>query len=295
MTPPDELAHKGQAVEEWLDLHFYRPLGIRIARRLLPTRVTADHVTLAATLVGIVAGHLFVYQSARINALGFALFVASDLLDSADGQLARLRGTSTRFGRMLDGIGDSLRFVSLYAHLLIRAIWAGLGWWGVGLVLAALWSHSLQSAAVDFVRNTFLDVGTGEGEADLPEDLPAERPDGWFERVARRLYRMYLRRQEGLFPRTVRLVRATRPGASAAFRTEYRRRQQPLLVACSWIGQNAHFLLLGAAGVAGRPSIFLWVVLTFMNVVLLGLVTTHESNAAELSESLEGRAYAESA
>ena len=32
-----------------------------------------------------------------------------------------------------------------------------------------------------------------------------------------------------------------------------------------------------------------------MNVVLLGLVTTHESNAAELSESLEGRAIAESA
>jgi CDP-alcohol phosphatidyltransferase len=295
MKLPDELAHKGQAVEEWLDLRFYRPLGIRIARWLKPTRVTADQVTLAATLIGVIAGHLFVYQSPHVNALGFALFVLSDLLDSADGQLARLRGTSTRFGRMLDGIGDSLRFISLYAHLLIRVLWAGLGWWGAGLVLAALWSHSLQSATVDFVRNAFLEVGTGKGEADLPEDLPAERPDGWFERAARWLYRMYLRRQEGLFPRTVRLVRASRARASAAFRAEYRRRQQPLLVACSWIGQNAHFLLLGAAGIAGRPGIYLWVVVTFMNVVLLGLVTTHESTAAELSESLEGRVYAESA
>jgi CDP-alcohol phosphatidyltransferase len=295
MKPPDELAHKGQAVEEWLDLHFYRPLGIRIARRLLPTRVTADQVTLAATLIGVVAGHLFVYQSAHVNALGFALFVLSDLLDSADGQLARLRGKSTRFGRVLDGMGDSLRFVSLYAHLLIRVLWAGLGWWGAGLVLAALGSHTLQSATVDFVRNAFLSVGAGKGEADLPEDVSAERPDGWLERLGRALYRRYLRQQEALLPRTVRLVRAARGGVSASFRAEYRRRQQPLLVACSWIAQNAHFLLLGAAGIAGRPGIYLWVVVTFMNVVLLGLVTTHESNAAELSESLEGRAVAESA
>lgn len=295
MTPPDELAHKGQAVEEWLDLHFYRPLGIRIARWLKPTRVTADQVTLAATLLGIVAGHLFVYQSARINALGFALFVVSDLLDSADGQLARLRGTSTRFGRVLDGMGDSLRFVSLYAHLLIRVLWAGLGWWGAGLVLAALASHTLQSATVDFVRNAFLNVGTGKGEADLPEDLPATRPEGWFERMARVLYGMYLRQQEALLPHSARLVRAARGGVSASFRADYRRRQQPLLVACTWIAQNVHILLLGAAGIAGRPGIYLWTTVTFMNVVLLGLVTTHESNAAELSESLEGRAFAESA
>lgn len=295
MTPPDELAHKGQAVEEWLDLHFYRPLGIRIARWLKPTRVTADQVTLAATLLGIVAGHLFVYQSARINALGFALFVVSDLLDSADGQLARLRGTSTRFGRVLDGMGDSLRFVSLYAHLLIRVLWAGLGWWGAGLVLAALASHTLQSATVDFVRNAFLNVGTGKGEADLPEDLPATRPEGWFERMARVLYGMYLRQQEALLPHSARLVRAARGGVSASFRADYRRRQQPLLVACTWIAQNVHILLLGAAGILGRPGIYLWITVTFMNVVLLGLVTTHESNAAELSESLEGRAFAESA
>jgi hypothetical protein len=297
MKPQDELAHKGDAVEEWLDLRFYRPLGIRIARALKPTRVTADQVTLMGTLIGVVAGHLFVYQSARINALGFLLFVVSDLLDSADGQLARLRGTSTRFGRMLDGIGDNLRFVSLYAHLLIRVIWAGMGWWGAGLVLAAAWSHSLQSAAVDFVRNAFLDVGVGKGgEADLPEDLPSEQPDGWFERIAGRFYRDYLRRQETLLPRTARLVRATRVGAAnTAFRAEYRRRQQPLLAACTWLGQNARFLLLGAAGIAGRPSIYLWVTVTLMNVVLLGLVTTHEGNAGELSESLEGRAYAKSA
>ena len=110
--------------------------------------------------------------------------------------------------------------------------------------------------------------------------------------------------QETMF-KAFRAWERFRPGSNArawlltilrnTFINEYRRRQQPLLVACSWIAQNAHILLLGAAGMAGRPGIYLWVVVTFMNVVLLGLVTTHESNAADLWESLEGHAMAESA
>ncbi len=294
MKPQAELAHKGEAVEEWLDLRFYRPLGIRIARALLPTRVSADQVTLAATLLGIVAGHLFFYQSRWVNTAGFALFVLSDLLDSADGQLARLRGTSTRFGRMLDGIGDSLRFVSLYAHLLFRVTWAGLGLPAIGLVLAAAWSHSLQSATVDFVRNAFLHLGAGGGgEVDLTEDVPAEPAEGWFEALAQRLYRDYLRRQAIVLPRSVQLVRLTRDGRmSDAFHAEYRRRQQPLLIGCTWLGQNVHILLLGVAGMVGRPSLYLWTTVTFLNLVLLGLVSAHEANAGALIESRGTGAYA---
>ena len=93
MKPPNDLQHKGAAVEEWIDLHFFRPIGIRIARALLPTGVSADQVTLVvASLIGLVAGHLFVYRDPWLNAAGLALFIVSDMFDSADGQLARLRG-----------------------------------------------------------------------------------------------------------------------------------------------------------------------------------------------------------
>ena len=104
MTPPNALAVKGRVVEEWIDLHFFRPLGFRIASRLVPTRVTPDQVTLACLLIGLVGGHLLYYESPALNLLGVALFVVSDIFDSADGQLARIRGTSTRFGRILDGV-----------------------------------------------------------------------------------------------------------------------------------------------------------------------------------------------
>src|SRR2546427_8861840 len=106
VKPPNDLSDKGHAVEEWLDLRFFRPIGIRIARALYPTGISPDQVTLWSLLIGLVAGHLFVYQDRWIDVIGFVLFVVSDVFDSADGQLARLRGTSTRFGRALDGISD---------------------------------------------------------------------------------------------------------------------------------------------------------------------------------------------
>src|SRR3989449_6954585 len=81
----------------------------------------------SSLLIGLVAGHLFAYQDRWTNFIGFLLFIVSDIFDSADGQLARLRGTSTRFGRALDGINDNLRFVNLYFHLIYRLIHAG--WW----------------------------------------------------------------------------------------------------------------------------------------------------------------------
>src|SRR6266496_3560450 len=143
MKPPSDLSHKGPGVEEWLDLRLFRPLGIRIARALLPTRVSPHEVTLWSLVIGLVAGHLFAYQDRWTDLIGFGLFIVSDVFDSADGQLARLRGTSTRFGRALDGIGDNLRFVNLYFHLMYRLIASG--WWsGALLVAAAGLAHTYQ-------------------------------------------------------------------------------------------------------------------------------------------------------
>src|SRR3989449_8014914 len=154
VKPQNDLSHKGRAVEEWVDLHFFRPIGIRIARALQPTGISADQVTLWSLAIGLVAGHLFAYRDRWTNAIGFALFIASDIFDSADGQLARLRGSSTRFGLALDGISDNLRFVNLYVHLTYRLIHAG-WWWPGAVLLVALagLAHAYQSAAVAFGGN----------------------------------------------------------------------------------------------------------------------------------------------
>jgi hypothetical protein len=48
VKPQNALAGKGEVVEEWIDLHFFRPLGFRLANALRPTRVNPDQVTMAS-------------------------------------------------------------------------------------------------------------------------------------------------------------------------------------------------------------------------------------------------------
>lgn len=287
MKPSNALAHKGAAVEEWIDLHFYRPLGIRIARVLSATRISADEVTLWALVAGLIGGQLFLYSDRRLNALGFVMWVVSDVFDSADGQLARLRGASTRFGRALDGISDSLRFAYLYLCLLLRLLAMGAGWPAVALVVLAAVSHSLQATIVDFIRTAYLWAGLGEGGVDLPEDVAAPASGRWLARVSGRIYRDYVLRQAFVLPWSVRLIRLLRSRDwPAAVRDEYRERQQRVLALCPLLGQNLRIALLAVVAVTGRPSIFLWTSALLLNVVVGTLVALHEWNAAALLASL---------
>jgi hypothetical protein len=276
------LALKGRGVEEWADVHFFRPAGIRVARALYSTRVTPDQVTLMCLIVGLVAGHLMVYHSVGLGLLGVGLFIVSDIFDSADGQLARLRGTSTRFGRILDGVSDACRFINLYIHLMIRLMIDGWGGWALALMAAALLCHSFQSTAADFMRHAFLEVEGDGSELDLPGEEPPVS-GGAFWRSALRGYRDYIRRQARMFPATVAFIRRLRAGhASPEVRTAYCVAQQPVISWCALIAQNIRFLLLLLTVVRGWTAGFFWVTLGPLNLVLLALLLTHERNSSQL-------------
>jgi len=156
------------------------------------------------------------------------------------------------------------------------------------LVALAGLAHAYQSAAVDFVRNAFLYIGVGEkGELDLPENLGSGSQGSMLERFGARVYRDYVLRQSQLFPRSAKLVRRLRhTRVTEAFRAEYRERQQMLLPLCSWLGQNARFLLLGAAGLGRHISAFLWAEAVPMSLLLVLLLLAHEWNAAVLADAL---------
>jgi len=270
-------ASKGPVVEEWADRRFFRPLGWRIATALQRTRVSADAVTLASLVLGVLAGHLFWYRDAWINAGGVLLFVVSDVLDSADGQLARLRGTSTRMGRILDGLADTGRFVSLYGNLGAR-LYVAHGWNGAVLALAALLSHSYQAAAADFIRQAYLYFAVGSGsELDISERTPAlERASLW-ARISAWIYGDYVRRQAWLFPRTTALARALAGrDVPLSLRRSWAERQRSLVQGCALIAQNIRWLLLALTTVPHWPSAYCWIVVGPLNAVLVFLILVHE-------------------
>jgi phosphatidylglycerophosphate synthase len=297
VKPPTESHNgKGDAVEEWIDLHFFRPVGIRIAGALRSTRISADHVTMWALVTGLVAGHLFLYASPLVNFAGFLLFVVSELLDSVDGQLARIRGVSTRWGRLLDGIADTARFVNLYVHFAARLFLnhAAPGAWA--LVLVALASHSIQSGAIDFIRSAFLEVGEGrDGELDLPETVGRMRGTTFGRRLAAWIYVPYVKRQVWIFSRTVTLVRALRQSggmgnrAAEVWRAAYRERQRSLLPLCGWLGQNIRIIMLGLLPLIGGPYGFFWLTIVPLNLVTLTLIGFHERNSALLLAPAQAR------
>ncbi|HEY3934720.1 MAG TPA: CDP-alcohol phosphatidyltransferase family protein [Gemmatimonadales bacterium] len=281
--PANASFDKGAAIEEWADLQFFRPIGLRIARLAVPTRITPDQITFVALITGLVAGRLLFYHSVALNAAGVAMFVVSDIFDSADGQLARIRGTSTKLGKILDGVSDSGRFINLYIQLIARMIVGGATWWlVVPLGVAAGLAHARQSAAADYMRQLYLHLGErGAGEFALPEDMSLMTAETPFQAFLIHIYRGYLESHSRLVPRSLELVRRIRAGTPTFEVTDrWAAMQRGVVLQCAWIGQNIRFLLLAVTVLPGSPAAFLWVTLIPMTVVMIALLARHEANAS---------------
>ena len=138
MPEPVGLAFKAYEIEELADVHFFRPLGMVFARAARALGLTPTTVTIAGACVGIVGGALLYDE--HLGLVAFALIILHSILDSSDGQLARMTGQVTDFGRMLDGVGG---------YLTHSAIFLAIGASGVthGAMLAP-WSSSLTGAGV---------------------------------------------------------------------------------------------------------------------------------------------------
>jgi phosphatidylglycerophosphate synthase len=98
---------KSLEVEEPVDVYVHRPLAYVIARTLLPTRITPDAVTLTSLVFGLGAATLIAWAVPHHWQWAALLSFIGTVLDCADGQLARLRKSSSVLGRMLDGTCDS--------------------------------------------------------------------------------------------------------------------------------------------------------------------------------------------
>ena len=95
-----------------------RPWDACLARRLVAplvnTWVTPNHVTTLRLSVGLAAAAAFTPGSYGWSNIAALLLIFSNLLDHADGELARLCGTSTRFGHVYDLASDAVVTILLF-------------------------------------------------------------------------------------------------------------------------------------------------------------------------------------
>jgi len=96
---------KSDLSDEPINLYLQRPLAGILVRLLFRTAVTPNELTIAGAVSG-VAGALLIPFGGHMFWAAAALLYLKDILDSADGQLARAKQRYSRRGRFLDSIGD---------------------------------------------------------------------------------------------------------------------------------------------------------------------------------------------
>jgi len=120
----------GHPRDGYFDRLVSRRLSPAVTRLLVPTAVTPNAVTVASTAIGVAGGLLVGSEGPGGIVAGILCLLASGVLDCCDGELARLRGTTSRLGHALDIIGDTLVAVALLAGIALHLTRSGAfpGW-----------------------------------------------------------------------------------------------------------------------------------------------------------------------
>jgi hypothetical protein len=260
------LAFKALEIEELADVYFFRPLGFVAARLAAALRTTPTQVTILSTVFGVAGGLLLCNQ--RLALLGFALLIFYSILDSADGQLARLTGQVTELGRVLDGVGGYITHAGIYIGIAAGLIQSGDGRMLVWAALAAI-ANAVQAQMYEFHRHHYATIVV---QGLVLQDDPAKIDSGWIKG----LYRWYLALQRSLngLHMDVESVIAARANAgvvAAADRIRYRECFYRVVRGWNLLGDNTRFYAIGVLAWLHRIDLFFIFILIPMNVALVGL------------------------
>ena len=170
-----QASFKSNDTEEWLDVHFTRPIGLVFALFWNKLGVHPNVITILSIFLGIGAGICFYYTDLWHNVAGVLLLMFANFCDSTDGQMARLTGKKTLIGRMLDGFSGDVWFFCIYVALCMRMqnqpipgmeqTW-GIWIWVLGAIAGFL-CHSPQSSLSDYYRNIHLFFLKGKSGSEL--------------------------------------------------------------------------------------------------------------------------------
>jgi phosphatidylglycerophosphate synthase len=197
---------------------------------------------------------------------GLALLLHS-ALDSADGQLARLKDMQTPLGRLVDGFCDNLAFLGIYVAIVLghgeRAPEHQLA--VALLALAAGASHSVQSSLVEYQRTLYLHCVHGRGDIvdSEPGRLRRAAAGGTGAAILQAIHGVYYRQQRFYLASTARLERLIvtwrerNPRLLPELAARYERSHRPLLPFWALMASNSHKLgIIAAAFVPVRGDSF---------------------------------------
>jgi len=267
--------------EEFTNLHFIHPISRWLVSRLSGTKITPNMVSLTGMMFGILAGiSYYHYQSRYMVFAGFGAMIIWHILDGADGQLARLTGSHSELGKILDGFCDYITFISVYIGVGLGLSWqGGAGIWGVILFAGVL--HAIQSSAYEMQRGEYDFWGHGREGAKPPEirqmiaDLEGK---SFLSAMLNQPYIGYIRMQRrfsGISPElqhTLKDSLKNHPDKADDIRALYREIFAPSVRSWSIMCANYRTIAIFITCLAGYPLYFFWLEIAVLTPALIFLV-----------------------
>jgi hypothetical protein len=294
------LSFKSEDTEEWLDVHFTRPIGLAFALLWNKFDIHPNVITIVSIFLGLGAGWMFHYTDLWSNVCGVLLLMFANFCDSTDGQMARLTGKKTLIGRMLDGFSGDVWFFAIYIGIVAR-LWnqhipfTNIEWGIWGFVLCALAGfgfHSKQSSLADYYRQIHLFFLLGKEGSELDnyrqqrqiyENLPKGEV---LSRLFYYNYANYCKSQEQRTPQFQQFF--ARWKSDAALQTEDVRQQlltgsRPLMKYTNLLTFNSRAITIYVTCLLGCPWVYPLVELTVLQAMYVYMHRKHEKLCAALN------------
>jgi phosphatidylglycerophosphate synthase len=286
-----KLSLKVTEIEEAFDLLIYRPVAFLFVKLVYPTNLTPNQVSAIAMVVGAAGGVLFGFGYYNYLLLGSCLYFVCNVLDCADGQIARLKKTGTKIGRIVDGFIDyvvssvvyagiacGLTRLQLNSDLILSGNIFNLNpyvyIWMLSL-LAGL-SSAFQAVMLDFYRNKYLEYAYGKFNS-LEEEIKefeeekirinqpgAER--GFLDNLLITVYLKYTRLQLEIQKKRKKLLPGQIPDPGI-----YYSKNKVLIHFWSYIGSTTHLTICLICASANKIEFFLLICILPLNLVMLVL------------------------
>ena len=228
----------------------------------------------------------------------------ANFYDSADGQLARMTGQKTHWGRLLDGFAGDIWFFCIYVAICLRLFHQPIPLtdipWGIGIFALCIFSgticHARQSQLADYYRNIHLYFLPGaDSELDTYvqqkalRDATPKKGNFWW-RIFLFFYVRYTRRQEELTPEFQRLMQTLRekcggePGED--FRQAFRQQSLPLMKYANILTFNCRAFTLYAACLLNIPWLYPLAEITVFSAIYIYMHCRHERMSRRFADNI---------
>ena len=257
-------------VEEFFDLIFYRPLAFVFVKLIYSTNITPNQITVLSLSFGISGGIALSFGTSKSMLLAAFLFITFNVLDCSDGQLARLKGNGTEFGRILDGMADYM--VSTSAYLGIGFGFANhssnpLLYWMLLLVTAT--SNIIHAVLVDFYRNRFIDY-TQDRVSVLDDGLEIFKKE--YERLKKEKGSAFKKFIIGTYIKYSSAQNRMASNKETAYKVapqDYYKANKRLIHFWTYLGPTTQWTFLIVCAVINRLDIYLWGLISVFNLYAL--------------------------